>query len=430
MIKKIKYYFREELWNCSIHEKRGFERIGVKWLRISYLAIRAFFLNRVSFTASSLTYFTLMSIVPLLALAIAIARAFGYHGLFREQLFLRFPDQLEAFTQLFKYADAFLFEARSGLIAGIGFGVLFLSVLFLLHNLEEILNNLWKVDKNRTWKRIITDYFAVLLIAPIFFVFASSMTVFIVEYLKSGVVLLPVSNWIISWALIFVNLIPYCLFWILFTFLYGFMPNTKVPFSSSAIGALIAAILYILAQWGYITFQVGAGKYGAIYGTMAALPLFLVWLQISWYVILFGAQIAWAHQTFVDHEFEKKVHQMSNSTRRLMSLWLTSIAIKSGEVSLNGLQKQFRVPRSLAKMILQELVKCNILHESKEEYIPSPDTLKMKISDILQSIELNGDKDFPFIEEEARVYFEKTLQSFRKAIEKDPENNLISHVPD
>ena len=128
-----------------------------------------------------------------------------------------------------------------------------------------------------------------------------------------------------------------------------------------------------------------------------------------------GAQVAWAHQTFLDHEFEVKIRKMGYSTRRLMSLWLTSVALKRRAVSLKDLQEHFRVPLPLAKMMLQELVKCHTLHESKREYIPAPNTLKMKFSDVLQSLELRGEKDFPFIEEKARVHFEKTLESFREA---------------
>lgn len=430
MIKKIKYFFLDGLWNFSIQEVSGFKRIGIKWLRIFYLALRAFFQDNVSFSASSLTYYSLMSIVPLLALAIAVARGFGYHDLFQEQLLDRFPDQAEAFTQLFKYADAFLLEAKGGLIAGIGFGVLFLAVLFLLHNLEDIFNNLWSVRKSRSWKRIFTDYFAILLIAPIFFVFASSMTVFVVEYLEIGATFLPLSSWVVSWLLVFVNVIPYCLFWILFVFLYLFMPNTKVPFRSGALGALIAAVFYILAQWAYIKFQVGAGRYGAIYGTMAALPLFLIWLQISWYVVLFGAQIAWAHQTYRDHEYEDPIRQMSHSFRRLMSLWFTSIALKKGILSLETLSQRFQVPLPLAKMVLQELVKCHILHESKDGYIPNAEVVEMRVSDVLKRLETHGERDFPFIEARALQRFEKTLESFASAIEKDPENSRISDVPD
>lgn len=429
MIEKVTRYFKETLWNFSIDQKKGMERFSKKWLRILYLSIRSFYLQS-TYSASSLTYFTLMSIVPLLALILAVFRGFGLHDLFQKQLLSRFPDQTEAFSQIFKYADVFLKKATGGIIAAFGFGVLFLSVLFLLHNLEEILNRLWNVKKHRNWKRILTDYFAILLILPIFFVIASTMTVFAVEYLESGLRFLHVSRWLIGWLSLIVNVLPYCLFWLLFLIIYVFMPNTKVRFRSAAIGALIGAILYIFAQGTYIYFQVGAGRYGAIYGTMAALPLFLFWLQISWYVVLFGAHLTWAHQTYKDHEYECMVQKMSASYWKKLCLWVTYLAIKREVLTLQDLVKEFHLPLPLAKRCLQELVECHILLEGNKNYVPSKIASEMKVSSLLKALENNGENDLPFVEMKLLNRFNKIIESFEKKIEEDPENIVISNVPD
>ncbi|EKE08693.1 MAG: hypothetical protein ACD_17C00043G0001, partial [uncultured bacterium] len=282
MIKKIGYYLRETLWNFSLDQRKGWEKFYVKWLRIIYLSISSLLRKRSSFSASSLTYFTLMSIVPMIALSLAITRGLGYHELFREQLLARFSDQAEAFDQIFQYADAFLAEARGGIIAAIGLGVLFLAVLSLLYNLESILNEIWGVKQHRSFQRVMTDYCAILLIVPIFFVVASSATIMVSQYLEELIRIFPINNII----LFVVNLIPYGLFWMLFTFLYVFMPNVKVRVKSAGLGALVAACLSVFSQWAYVFFQTGASHYGAIYGTMAALPLFLIWLQLSWFMVL------------------------------------------------------------------------------------------------------------------------------------------------
>ena len=161
-----------------------------------------------------------MSIVPVIAMAFAVARGFGYHDTLRSELLERFPDQNTALVEIFKYADSFLEQARGGVIAGVGLVILFLTVALLLSNLEGILNQIWGVKNLRSWKRIISDYFALMLIGPILFVVASSMAVFIVEYLEIGIRVLPISAWAVSWLLFLVNLVPYGLFWLLFTFLY------------------------------------------------------------------------------------------------------------------------------------------------------------------------------------------------------------------
>jgi membrane protein len=429
MLDKINYYFRETLWNFPLNEKKGIRRFGLKWLRIAYLAVRGFYQDKCSLSASSLTYYTVMSIVPVLAMAFAIARGFGYNEVLRSELLQRFPDQNEAFIELFKYADTILDQAKGGVIAGVGLVILFLTVALLLSTLESILNHIWGVKKLRSSRRIFSDYFALMLIAPIFFVVASSMAVFVVENLEIGIRVLPFSGWVISWLLFLVNLVPYCLFWILFTFIYLFMPNTYVRFRSAALAGLIAACLYLVIQWGYIYFQIGVNRYGAIYGSMAALPLFLVWLQVSWFIFLFGSEISCAHQTFLDHEFEAKVGRMSHNYKRLVSLWISHLCVKQGYIPLELLTHGYQIPLALCKPILQELVDCDVLHEVKDGYVPARRTVEMKISDLIEVLELKGENRFPIIDSKAFAAFEKTLDSFRNAIESIPENMRLSHVP-
>lgn len=430
MLKNLTHYLQETLWNFSLSEKSGFEYFKYKWARIIVLSVRSFFLGRCTFGASSLTYFSLISVVPIFALGIAVARGFGYRDLFQTQLLQRFPDQSAAFTQAFIYADAFLQEARGGILAGIGIGILFLSVLFLLHDLEAILNDIWKVKKHRSWRRIFTDYLAILLFAPVFFVLASSFTVFIVEYLGVGVQLLPLKGWVTTLMRFLISLIPYCLFWILFAFIYKFMPNTKVRFKSAALGALVASILYVVTQWIYINFQVGAGRYGAVYGTMAALPLFLIWLQISWYMVLFGAELSCAHQKFMEHEYEVPIQNMSHSTRRLLNLWMAHVAVRKGDCSIAAFEREFHIPRQLSEAVLQELSDCNLLHHKGRGYVPDQSTGEMKISELLIRLDTKGENHFPFMDPKLFEPFHKTLESFKIAIEKDPQNTSLKDVPD
>lgn len=429
MFAKIKYYFSETLWNFPLSQEAGIRRFKVKWLRIAYLATRGFYQDKCSLSASSLTYYTLMSIVPVLAMAFAIARGFGYHEVLRKELLERFPDQNAAFVELFKYAETFLEQAQGGVIAGVGLVILFLTVALLLSNLEGILNHIWGIHELRPWKRILSDYFALMLIAPIFFVVASSMAVFVVEYLEIGIRALPISGWAISWLLFLINLVPYCLFWILFTFLYLFMPNTHVHFRSAAIAGLFAGCLYLVVQWGYIYFQIGVNRYGAIYGSMAALPLFLIWIQVSWFLFLFGAEISCAHQTLHEHEFEGLAGRMSYSFKRLLSLWIIHLAIKKKVLSLDLLTKRYQIPMILSKQLLQDLVDCHLLHEARGGYVPSHNTLEMKISDCIQALESKGENQFPWIDSKSLATFEKALDQFRKAIESTPANIRISHVP-
>lgn len=430
MFERIQHYFRQTLWNFPLNEEEGGRHFGLRWLRIACLAFRGFYQNKCSVSASSLTYYTMMSIVPLLAMALAIARGFGYRETLKTELLARFPDQSTAFQELFKYADTFLEQAKGGVIAGFGSLLLFFTVALLLNNIERILNDIWKVEKQRSWQRILGDYLALMLIAPLFFIVASSITVFVVQYMEMAIRILPISGWLVAWLLFLVNLIPYCLFAILFTFIYLIIPNTQVQFSSAVIAGLFSGSLYLFVQWVYIYFQVGVNQYGAIYGSMAALPLFLIWIQVSWFVFLLGAELSYAHQTVDEHEFEGYLRGVSAHFKKVVSLWIIHLAVKKGYLSVEILSKDYQIPLLLSKPILEELADCHILHPSREGYVPSQHAHGMKISDCVELIDSRGNENLPFINKEKLAPFEKALSEFKKNLENSPNNLRMSHVPD
>jgi membrane protein len=428
MWEKIGQYFTCELWNFPLSQERGWNAFFVKWVRIAYLSTRGFLQDRCSLTAAALTYNTLMAIVPILAMGIAIAGGFGYHKVFKNQLLYYFEEHSSAIIELFKYADIFLEKSQGGLFAGIGFAFLFLTVTFLLMNLETVFNHIWKIKKIRSLSRLFSDYLALMLFTPLFFILASSLSIFIVSYLEGKVALLPLVTWIHSFFLFLVQLIPYCLFWLFFTSLYFFIPNTKVKFSSAWVAGFFIGTLYPLAQWAYIYFQIRVNSYGAVYGSLAALPLFLLWVNLSWLLVLFGAEISYAHQTLEEHEFEEKAYKMSYSFKRLLSLWIVHLNLKKGFITKEMLIKGYQLPFSLAKIILEELVNSSLIHETRGGYVPSHKLEQMKISDVIEALESEGEKDFPFIQAKALAPFEKALEAFRKQIESSPANIGLANV--
>lgn len=428
MFEKIKHYFSESLWNFPLAKEMGTRFLFFKWLRIFTLAGRGFVRDKCSINASSLTYYTLMSIVPMLAMGIAIARGFGFHETFRADVLNRFQEQNTAFIEMFHYADAFLEEARSGIIAGFGVGILLITVALLFTNLEKILNHIWGVRKLRSWKRILTDYFAIMLIAPIFFLIANSISVFVINRFEMGIRSLSLSTSVSATIHFLVGLLPYGLFWVLFSFIYIFMPNTKVRIASAFVGGLVGAVLYILLQVGYIYFQTGATQYGTIYGSMAALPLFLIWMQLSWFVLLFGAQVTYAHQTFDEHEYEGKAGRVSHQFKRLVSLWIVHLAIREGYITRETLVKTYHLPIALIKPILAALIDAQILHETRGGYVPSRSTHTLKISDVLEALEGKGENQFPHVHSKEMEVFEKALHHFRKEMETSSHNLRMNHL--
>lgn len=260
--------------------------------RVCYDATRGFIADDCYTKGSALTFYSLLAIVPVLAVVFGIAKGFGFEPALEKEIIIRFSEQREVMNKLIEFAYSWLHNAKGGIIAGIGTIVLLWSVLGLLSNIENALNAIWKIPVARPYSRKISDYLATMLICPIFFVTSSSITVF----LSTQIAATAHSNLLteaVSPVLLFIlKFFPYFLSWVLFTFIYLFLPNTTVYLRSALIAGFVGGTAFQLWQWIYIHFQIGVASYGAIYGSFAALPLFLIWLQISWLILLGGAELA------------------------------------------------------------------------------------------------------------------------------------------
>lgn len=284
MIEKIFYFFQHTLWEAPLGDKTGWRYFYFKWLKVFSLALKDFIVHRCGLRASALTYYTIFSTIPILALLFWVAAIIGADDSTRQILLDRFAEQKEVFLEAFNLSHQLLEGLHRGSVAVIGFIVLFWSVLNLLRNLETGMNQIWEIKKHRSWRRVLSDYFVLMIIVPIFFFLANSIGFFVRHGLGFHSIFLP-----------------YFLFWMLFSFIYWAIPNGKIPTRSAFIGGFIGAGFYLLTKWIYIYFQFQAGRYGAVYGSFAALPLFLVWVQLNWYIFLFGAEVGRAHKTIMNH---------------------------------------------------------------------------------------------------------------------------------
>lgn len=284
---------------------------GNRWikrvLRIIYDAIRGFFADDCYSKASALTFYSLLSIVPILAVIFGIAKGFGFEKALEKEIIERFSEQKEVMDHLIQFAYSTLLNTKGGLIAGIGVFVLFWSVLGLLSYVETSLNGIWKVPHSRPYSRKISDYLATMVICPLFLVTSSSITVFLTTQITATAQSNPILGVVSPYLLLILKFFPYLLSTLLFTFIYQFMPNTKVYPRSSLIAGFLAGTAFQLWQWIYIKFQIGVSSYGAIYGSFAALPLFLIWIQVSWLILLAGAELAFEIENDLFLPFRKAI---------------------------------------------------------------------------------------------------------------------------
>ena len=432
-------FIRTDIWRIRLDDLPFGKSFLLRQLRTIILAIRGYDEDRCLLRASSLTFFTLLSIVPVVAVFFGIAKGFGFERLLEKQLFERFPGQEEILNQVINFANSLLEQTRGGLIAGVGLLVLFWAVLKVLAHIETAFNDIWEIKESRSWGRKFSDYLAIMLISPIFILMSGSITVFIKTQLTlftRKVAFLGIFSPLISFSF---ELIPYVLVWILFTILYIIMPNTRVSLKAGFLGGVVAGTLYQIAQWAYISFQISTAKFNAIYGSLAALPLFLMYLQISWWIVLFGAELSFANQNVDTYEFEPDSLKVSPRYKKLLTLQIIHLLIKRFE---NGdpspidsqISKQLHMPIRLVHVILSRLVKSGLVSEIKTKsnkefaYQPARDINQLTIQSVLQALDHEGIEDIPVAKTEDYEALSEALQDFSEAMERLPANKLLKDI--
>lgn len=398
-----------KLWKIRLNKMKGRQGALVRQLRVFALAVKGFKLDNCLTSATALTYYTLFSIVPVLALVFAIAKGFGYDKDLQEQILQSNQQYKSILENAFVYANSMLARTRGGVIAGIGIVLLLWSVMRLLISIEDSFNTIWEVQRGRSWVRKITDYLTIMLVGPLMLILSGGINVFIQSEVDSIVIIGFAAPYLIK-------VIALSLIAVLFAFIYIALPNTKVSYKSAFLAGFIAAFLFELLSWGYVKFQVGANSLNAIYGGFAALPLFLIWVQYSWYVVLFGAELAYSYEN-VDHfELEEDIQTLSLRYRKSIALLIANLVAKrfyEGEPSLTAKQisEHLDLPIKLTKMMLNEFVDTGIFAEVKTDiddlivYHPGVTESKFTVKFLVDALETKGTNSLPIAEsyEMARV---------------------------
>ena len=284
--KKLYAYVTDGVWNDPRNT------IGTRIIKTGNLTVSAFLDSSLQNKSMSLTYQTVLSIVPAFALLVAIGRGFGLQETLQNQLYEFFPSQGRGISTALKFVDSYLNSATQGVFVGVGIVVLLWTVISLLSSIEESFNSIWGVINTRTLYQKITDYIAICLMIPVLMICSSGVSIFISGITQTDLnlpFLTPVVNTLLE-------IIPFVLSWLAFTLSYYLIPNTKVDFKYAAIAGVLAAISFQVLQMLFLNGQIYVSKYNAIYGSFAFLPLMLIWLQLSWLVLLTGCMIAYSMQ--------------------------------------------------------------------------------------------------------------------------------------
>ncbi len=468
MIKKIKHFIKNEIWDTDLKSKSRRRIFVIRQIRIIMFAFKSFFEDRAALRATSLTYFTMLSIVPVFAMAFGIANGFGFSDRLNEvieNLFSKFeyeintPDaapgtdpnalDLAEYTADDMYMGPPVYElsetdkilnwikkmvadlldnTKGGLLAGIGFIILFWSVIQVLNNIELSFNDIWQVRKARSPVRKFSDYLAIMIISPFAIALFGSFTVKINQAAANIEFIAPM-----------IKLVPWASIVLLFSIIYVVMPNTKVKPRYAVIAGILAGSLFIFFQILYFKLQIGVTKANTLYGSFAAIPLFLLWLQITWLIVLMGAEISFAYQNIENYEFENQALKLNHDNKRILSLVVLHHIIKNfeeGGIPKNNdqLSHELGIPLRLLNDLIFGMVQCGLVSELATDvekvrsYQPAMDINKLTVEKLYSRLEKIGGDQLIVNESEKLDKIMKIHELMLNSMRESPSNILIKDI--
>ena len=397
------HFVTYDIWRITENEVSGLKEIYINAIKTMILAIRGFQNENLQTRASALTYNTLLAIVPLLAVLLGIAKGFGFQNTVRDALLDYFPGHQMELDKAFEFVESYLAQAQGGVIIGIGLILLLYTVISLISSIEDTFNDIWQINKSRPWFRKISDYLALFVILPILMTSSSGIAIFVStlqnSFLQHYVFLTPIVE-------LCLHITPYVFTSLAFAGLYIALPNTKVKVINGLIAGIIAGCAFQFFQLVYISGQIWVSKYNAIYGSFAALPLLLLWLQLSWLICLFGAELSYASQNVKKFSFERDSKNISRRYKDFLTLLIASLIIKrfaNGEkpYTADELSDSYRIPIRVTTQILYMLTELKIITEVVVgnddrviHYQPAMDINQISVSLLFEKIDQFGSENF------------------------------------
>ena len=361
-----------------------------QWISLS---IKDFYRNRCILWAAALTYTTVFALIPLLAVTFSLFHAFG--GLKELEDKIR-PLILKVMVpgaqeKLIATIDSLIERLNAGAIGAVGTVLVFLSAIFLIGQLEMILNEIWGLKKHRPFFYRLALYWTAITVGPPLLALSIGIPATLSSYQA------------VSWLENYINLdfftfLPYILIWCAFTGLYTFMPNTKVRFLPAAIGGIMGGTIWQIAGIGFTLYTSKILVYSKIYGSLGLIPLFFLWLFISWSIFLLGAELSFTFQNFQLLRNGLKVHSPSYKEREYLSLHILiavgkNFLAKKNPLTFKGIAKQLNLPPNLTKELISSLVDSNLLIEldgyEQEAYIPARSLDAIRVSDVIFTVKGN-----------------------------------------
>lgn len=380
---------------------------------------RFFIERRIHVRSAALTYYIMFALVPLFAFVMGIAKGFGFDSYIKEELHNNFPTYGESVNSLLDMVQRYLDQTQNSAFVGIGLCMLFWSVFRMFHQIERAFNDIWGIETKRPWKNKIPNYIAIAFFVPLLILFSSAISFYFkyaIQYFSSSFLISPSLNFLLM-------ILPYFVSWISFTLLYWFIPNTQVRFKYAAISGLIFSIAFMIFKEGYLYVQSWMTNYNAVYGTLAAIPFLLMFLQTTWVLILLGCSFTFTAQCLKRFEHDEDVRQMSHRYFEFASLVVTKICTDryvANQPYVTLAELTDVMPYRMAKACSEKLCRAGVLDKVEMEfgqygYRPRLELNELSVSKFYLAIDDEGTpiEQFSLHKKPEYAYLWKFVESFR-----------------
>lgn len=395
----VVHFFKHDIWNKDVKQLPRLRKIVYQWSMILFLVIRGFFREHIWIRASSLVYSTLLAIVPMLAVIFSLLKGFGFHR-HLEPVLHRFllPLGEDKAQTIIPQVIEFLDNIDVGALGAIGLLVLLFTIFSVVSTIEGAFNSIWQIRKSRSLHRRLSDYFSFLLLGPFLLIIIPGFTAYIqqVSIIHSigettGLNIFFRRTWTLLAS------------WLIFYFFYIFIPNTRVKQKSAIFGAIAAGTIWQIVNFGFSQFFVTAyqsGPSGTLYSSFAMVPLFLIWLYISWAIILLGGEICFIHQNHKLLGWQITQKEYSNKDKLFISIKILILLSKQfyygkNPLSSAQLSKSMKLAEPEIENILNSLLETGLVHVIEEEeiaYNPAKSLCTLTIREVIAKLEENGDQ--------------------------------------
>lgn len=395
-------FITHDLWRTTSEELGKSRRIGYGALKTLILAIRGFNDNDINMRANSLTYSFMFALVPILAMVVAVARGFGFEQVIEDALNKSFLGNYHIVPTIMGFVQRYLETAQGGVFIGIGLFILLWAIYSFFRNVETSFNKIWEVNKSRSILRQATNYITILIAIPILLIASSGINLFVNTTITESV------SWINLSAMNerLLQLVPWLTSWFIFFLLYWSVPNTRVHWLSALIpGILIGTTVQVL-QMASVYIIMFLSRTSIVYGTFAAIPLLLTWVQWTCLSILFGAELSYSIQNNERFDYKHDTESMSRRYKDYLTLYICYEIVhrfEQGEEAYTAqeIARKNHLPVRLVHQLLSRLTETRIITEirpaketEKMRYQPALDINKITVGMVIEHIEQQGGELF------------------------------------